>query len=350
MPLFGIPHENVAALERSEAFQMLRGYLAETSGNSFCSSHEPTDHSALETWILQRDIIHALITPIVQLYNRATALAQAALCSISPDDLELAFRGDGRSAFLFLQCLLSDEEDWCYTRGCPACAVLNTLSTESTLRIAITATLISSSSETDTTPASLATALEFPRSAPSTSPLPSFSFFLPALEHAVENDTFWGPYFWEHIFARAQLLETGIHALIAQCADLTILVTSPTASTSTSPLSSPLRSKRNFSTPMSSIPLLIITEADNNNAGIEATDTLNTGGSLRIRKSTFSRRQLRLCREEQELLERLVRQCWGAVVLSNALSSEQRDAVRAVVRGQRRLLMGGQRRRSLTCP
>ncbi|KAJ9643594.1 hypothetical protein H2199_004273 [Coniosporium tulheliwenetii] len=315
MPLF--PHEDVAALEKSEAFQMLRGYLAETSENSFCSSHESTDHSALEAWVLQRDIIHALITPVVQLYNRATALAQAALCSVSPDDLELAFRGDGRSAFLFLQCLLSDEEDWCYTCGCPACAVLNTLSTESTLRIAITATLISSSSE----PASN-TASKRSRSSSSTTSLPSFAFFLPTLQRAVENDTFWGPYFWEHIFARAQLLETGIHALITQCADLTILVTSPTASTFTSPLSSL----------------------------VEDADTAATGSSLRIRKSTFSRRQLRLCREEQELLERLVRQCWGAVVLSNALSSEQRDAVRAVVRGQRRMPPQGWRRRSLTCP
>ncbi|KAJ9662008.1 hypothetical protein H2201_006297 [Coniosporium apollinis] len=342
MPLF--PHEDVAALEKSEAFQMLRGYLAETSENSFCSSHESTDHSALEAWVLQRDIIHALITPVVQLYNRATALAQAALCSVSPDDLELAFRGDGRSAFLFLQCLLSDEEDWCYTCGCPACAVLNTLSTESTLRIAITATLISSSSE----PASN-TASKRSRSSSSTTSLPSFAFFLPTLQRAVENDTFWGPYFWEHIFARAQLLETGIHALITQCADLTILVTSPTASTFTSPLSSPVRQRRKFSTPMSSIPLLTITEADSN-ASVEDADTAATGSSLRIRKSTFSRRQLRLCREEQELLERLVRQCWGAVVLSNALSSEQRDAVRAVVRGQRRMPPQGWRRRSLTCP
>lgn len=57
--------------------------------------------------------------PIVQLFNRSSSLAEAALCSTKPDDLELAFVGNARGAFLSLQCFLSEEEEWCYTRGCP---------------------------------------------------------------------------------------------------------------------------------------------------------------------------------------------------------------------------------------
>jgi len=57
--------------------------------------------------------------PVVQLFNRASTLAFAALCTTKPEDLELAFSGEARSAFLFLQCFIGEEEDWCYTRGCP---------------------------------------------------------------------------------------------------------------------------------------------------------------------------------------------------------------------------------------
>jgi hypothetical protein len=57
--------------------------------------------------------------PVVQLFKRATTLAEAALCTRRLEDLELAFGGDARSAFLWLQCFLADEDDWCCTRGCP---------------------------------------------------------------------------------------------------------------------------------------------------------------------------------------------------------------------------------------
>lgn len=85
----------------------------------FCDEHDQCDADEEEEWLLHRDIIHALIMPIVQLFNRASSLAQAALVSDKPDDWELAFNDDARDAFLALQCFLEDEEDWCYTRGCP---------------------------------------------------------------------------------------------------------------------------------------------------------------------------------------------------------------------------------------
>jgi hypothetical protein len=46
--------------------------------------------------MLHRDILHALIMPIVTLFQRASALAEAALCTRKTEDLELAFAGDAR--------------------------------------------------------------------------------------------------------------------------------------------------------------------------------------------------------------------------------------------------------------
>lgn len=57
--------------------------------------------------------------PVLELFNRASALAEAALCTHKSEDLELAFAGDARGAFLCLQCFVDEEEDWCRTRGCP---------------------------------------------------------------------------------------------------------------------------------------------------------------------------------------------------------------------------------------
>jgi hypothetical protein len=63
-------------------------------------------------------MLHALIMPVVTLFGRASALAEAALCTRRTEDLELAFAGEARGAFLFLQCFLSEEEEWCAGSGC----------------------------------------------------------------------------------------------------------------------------------------------------------------------------------------------------------------------------------------
>lgn len=68
---------------------------------------------------MHRDILHALIMPIVSLYERASVLAKAVLCTSKQEDLELAFAGEARGAFLCLQCFICEERDWVETRGCP---------------------------------------------------------------------------------------------------------------------------------------------------------------------------------------------------------------------------------------
>lgn len=130
---FAIPREDVEALERSEGFRMLRKYLAGNAeyvhcsspaffqliSDSFCDHHDQCDTQAKETWLLHRDILHALIMPIVTLFRRASALAEAALCTDRRADLELAFAGEARGAFVCLQCFLTEENEWSQSVGCP---------------------------------------------------------------------------------------------------------------------------------------------------------------------------------------------------------------------------------------
>jgi len=88
--------------------------------HSFCAFHTSTsDPDTKATWLLHRDLLHALTMPVVQLFRRAASLAQAALCTSKNEDLELAFSGDARGAFVWLQCFLGEEDDWCCTKGCP---------------------------------------------------------------------------------------------------------------------------------------------------------------------------------------------------------------------------------------
>jgi hypothetical protein len=79
-----------------------------------------------------------MLQPLVAAYDGARAVAAAALCPASSsyyyppasasssssgaavDELELAFRGDARDAFVWLHCLLAEERAWCAAEGCPS--------------------------------------------------------------------------------------------------------------------------------------------------------------------------------------------------------------------------------------
>jgi hypothetical protein len=70
-----------------------------------------------------------MLQPLVAAYDTARAVAAAALRGPSPappsspsrpvDELELAFRGDARDAFVWLHCLMAEERAWCAAEGCP---------------------------------------------------------------------------------------------------------------------------------------------------------------------------------------------------------------------------------------
>ena len=86
---------------------------------SFCDHHEPATEEDEAAWLLHRDITHALILPILHIFHKASRLGKSLLCAENIFDLELAFRGEARGAFSWLQCFFIEEEEWCSAQGCP---------------------------------------------------------------------------------------------------------------------------------------------------------------------------------------------------------------------------------------
>lgn len=60
-----------------------------------------------------------LILPVLQIHGQASRLADLLLRPNIAVDLELAFRGEARGTFTWLQCLLSDEVDLYCPKSCP---------------------------------------------------------------------------------------------------------------------------------------------------------------------------------------------------------------------------------------
>ncbi|KAK8241048.1 hypothetical protein IWZ00DRAFT_547573 [Phyllosticta capitalensis] len=247
---------------------------------------------------------HALVFPIVQLFRRASSLAEAALCSSKPEDLEMAFTADARSGFLWLNASSPTRR--------PACVVTTTLSTEPHLRMTFTA---------------LKLAANKPSSCTSNDDLPSFSFFADALRTALETDPFWAPFHGtsSSVEASAEKLTSHIHALVSQCAEST------------------LKTARTFPLRTPASPLL------------QRHGSPDCGKLPAVKPSRLARRQQRLRMEEQAILQKLVVQCWGKAALTGAIPGG-RD--RAYVRAERASRESAQasesdldkRRRSLTCP
>ncbi|KAF2020228.1 hypothetical protein BU24DRAFT_135554 [Aaosphaeria arxii CBS 175.79] len=314
---FEIPHDDLTGLCASPAFQILRDYLSHQA--DFCHHHERCSDDAKQTWLLHRDILHALTMPVAQLYKRASALAAAALCSQRVVDLELAFSGEARGAFVWLQCFVTEEEEWVVTSGCPACITAETMSTESHLRFTIAASLLTTASiaspNSSATNSSTSTPLseDGPTETDSGSStgltLPALPHILPALRTALEKDEFWGPDFWPYLFSRSTQLSAGLQALITECVDLESLVSSPADERPTA--------ARSVTMP-----------------GVLPSEDAEKG--MKIKKSKLAKRQLRLKNEELELMRRSAMQCWARAAIPSKIRNE--------------LLGRSPRRRSLTAP
>ncbi|KAF4301306.1 hypothetical protein GTA08_BOTSDO06792 [Botryosphaeria dothidea] len=331
---FSIRPEDLHRLESSKPFQVLRNYLAVNATNELCHEHACCSPEVQATWLLHRDILHALIMPVVQLFRRASGLAEAALCSCKPEDLEMAFTRDARSGFLWLQCFLADEEEWCQTIGCPACVVSSTLSTEQHLRITFTALNLATESE----------------SRDSDQSLPSLPFFAEALRAAIDSDPFWESYPGASTTFEnsAHKLTQHIHALIDQCGEIEALVADYDATPTDSQTSTQLVRFQQRAQPVRAP------------AGF-----LRFGAESKcpaVKPSRLARRQQRMRQEEQVLLQKLVAQCWGQVALAGAVpGARDRAHVKALMRGPANAngfflgngsatSFGEKRRRSLTCP
>ncbi|KAL8745026.1 MAG: hypothetical protein Q9190_002799 [Brigantiaea leucoxantha] len=236
-----VSKKDVAKLGSHAAFQTIRSALRNQRNTEFCDEHCVDSRDNVEAWLLQRDITHALILPILEIYRFASTLAKRLRGKRNIFDLELIFRGEARGAFSWLQCFIAEEEDWCMTRGCPACVVSHALESEPTVRMILVACHFS----------------ELTRQQKSTSQLPMFEFWLASLRRALDDDPFWGPDLWKDFETRARRLEKGIEDLVKQCIELGSITPSleqAGESPPTSPCLPFLKPQNSSLSPLSSYP------------------------------------------------------------------------------------------------
>ncbi|KAL4878653.1 Endoribonuclease L-PSP/chorismate mutase-like protein [Aspergillus karnatakaensis] len=196
-------------LARNIAFSAVRENLRRqelgSEAPSFCSSHRYScSLDAQESFRLHRDIIHTLLLPLFLLHNQASRVAASILPAHKGAEPERAFRGEARDAYAWLHCIFSEEHDWYLTERCPACIVLHVLHSEPTIRFVAVACLLSDH-------------LLNPGLLNSSRRLPSFEFWLEALETAVCEDPFWGADCWPDMEYRASSLTDGVKQLVLQC-------------------------------------------------------------------------------------------------------------------------------------
>ncbi|TKA83227.1 hypothetical protein B0A55_00646 [Friedmanniomyces simplex] len=221
---FLLQPQELDLLSHSDGFSILREHLAQHYSYELCDAHASahTTTNNPDAWLVVRDLLHALLVPVVELFDKACTVASQATHAVKLEDLEYAFTGSARSAFVWLQCFLSSEKEreWCYTRGCPACVVNQTLDSEFSIRLLYAACLLSDVHYPFT--------LEGPT-------LPSFMFFLHSLEQALEQDPLYGGNFHERMQAKAHATRNGIEDLIHQCLELDVLISqAPSPSDSSS--------------------------------------------------------------------------------------------------------------------
>lgn len=208
---------------------------------------------------------------MVELFDKACGVASIATHATKLEDLEYAFTGSARSAFVWLQCFLSSEKerDWCYTRGCPACCVEHSLDSEFTIRLLHAACLLSDVHYPFT--------IEGPT-------LPSFMFFLESLERAIEGDELYGQDFFELIQPKAVATRDGVEDLVHQCLELDVLLSQPTSP--------------NPATPDSSAPVSPVM------------GPLGGTPGMKVKRSKLARQQMRLQVEEEQWMEDMLKKCW----------------------------------------
>ncbi|KAK4626841.1 hypothetical protein CLAFUW4_04824 [Fulvia fulva] len=262
---------DVDTLNQSDGFTILRQHLTEHYTYELCDTHTPAHVENLERWLIVRDVLHALLVPVVELFDKACGVAAAATHATKLEDLEYAFTGQSRSAFVWLQCFLSSEKerDWCYTRGCPACVIDHSLDSEFSIRLLYAACLLSDVHYPFT--------IEGPT-------LPSFMFFLDALERAIEADALYGEDFFELMQPKAAATRDGIEELIHQCLELDALLSEA-------------------STPDPSSP----------EASLPASPVMGPCGGtpgIKIKRSKMAKRQMKVQIEEEQWMEEMLKTCW----------------------------------------
>ncbi|KAI9684752.1 MAG: hypothetical protein M1829_000127 [Trizodia sp. TS-e1964] len=281
---FSIALHHLDLLQRSEGFRIVREHLGNDEASSFCTTHHACTEEEKSTWLLHRDITHVLILPILQIHRRASQLAASMLHSWNAADLELAFTGDARGTFSWLQCFVADEPDFLATRGCPACIVSHVLYSEPTIRLILVASRLSE-------------ALDTPKDGRPV--LPTMVFWRDTLREALENDGFWGTGYFEDIEPRATTLQVGIQDLISQCCDLEHVVSNSLVSTSEVSLATMTPPM----TPRSASP-----------APMQFPNPGSQRKQLRVSSSNMAKHQIKLVNQEEQWRRRIIVSYWTSLL------------------------------------
>jgi hypothetical protein len=291
---FQVKAEDVESLNQSGGFAILREHLAEyynyeydfiiniisdmdtNNSSSFCEHHD--DPSLASQYILNRDILHALLVPVIELFDKAESTACHYTRSMNPADHEYAYTASARAAYLWLQCFLDRERDWSYTRGCPGCVVAHTLESEFTIRLLYAACLLSD--------------VHYPFTLDGPT-LPSFIFYLSSLKSALAADSLWGEDYFELVAPKAAMTRNGIEDLIHQCLELDAILSVPTTpatdealSAATSPRISPVLA------PMGGTP------------------------GMKVKRSKMAKHQMRLKLEEEKWVEEMMK-CMNSLQMAS---------------------------------
>ncbi|KXS99252.1 hypothetical protein AC578_6183 [Pseudocercospora eumusae] len=266
---FLLKSNDVDLLSQSNGFSILRLHLAKHYKYELCDKHTPAHLKDIDRWLVTRDVLHALLVPIVELFDKACGVAAAAAHATKLEDLEYAFTGQARGAFVWLQCFLSSERErkWCYTQGCPACIVHHSLDSEFSIRLLYAACLLSDVHYPFT--------IEGPT-------LPSFMFFLDSLKRAIEEDELFGDDFFELMQPKAIATRDGVEELIHQCLELGALISQASTPDPASPVTS-----------LPPSPVM---------------GPIGAPG-IKVKRSKMARKQMKLKVEEEQWVENMLQQC-----------------------------------------
>ena len=176
-----------------------------TPTTKLCCIHSDVNRHQQEAWALHHEILTTLIRPLLTIYTHTKTIAKR---TNGPRDLEFAFSGEARDAFVWLHSFFTLESARGYdtaASGCAACFIDYVLETEPTVRLVLSGCKMLQS---------LRHASETPKR------IPNLDFFIGDLKKAVEKDDWFGKNFWSEVQAKAESLVAGVFEMGVQCMEM----------------------------------------------------------------------------------------------------------------------------------
>jgi hypothetical protein len=92
-----------------EVGELLQEAIRDKSA-SFCHEHSGQDEACQTTWRLHAALLDIMLEPLTAIFSEASDVAAAEAFYINgASELELAFRGEARDAYVWLQCVLAED-------------------------------------------------------------------------------------------------------------------------------------------------------------------------------------------------------------------------------------------------